>query len=277
MQLEHLRCPETGEPLVVQGELRQGALRGALISAGTGARWPARDGFVALYREAAVRPKDRLLRRLYDGLPRLHDPAVQVLLPLLQGQGAAATRAGYWPLLELESAPRGRPLRILEVGIGTGEELGGYVARVPAEVPVELWGVDLSVGMLRLCRRREVRRAGMQVNLLLADAHALPFADATFDRVLHVGATGSFGDPRRALAEMARVARPGAPVVVVDEQLDPGRRHGPLRRAAFRAITFYEPAPRCPVALLPAGAEDVLERQISRFYYALRFRPPLTA
>lgn len=269
-----LRCPESGEALVVEGRLRGGRLQGGLRSAETGVSWPAADGFIKLYREGGVRPKDRLLRRFYDGLPRLHDPAVQVLLPLLQGKGAAATRSEYWPLLELEAATG--PLRILEVGIGTGEELGGYAARLPAGLPVELWGVDLSVGMLRLCRRRPAPRPEVQVNLLLADAHALPFADMTFDRVLHVGATGSFGDPARALAEMARVARPGAPVVVVDEQLDPGRRHGLLRRAAFRAITFYERNPSCPSALLPPGVEDVLERQISRFYYALRFRRPIS-
>jgi len=275
--IELLRCPETGEGLVVQGRLEKGWLQGVLRSAETGVEWPAEDGFVKLYRETQVRSKDRLLRHFYDGLPRLHDPAVQVLLPLLQGKGAAATRAGYWPLLELEATAGLRPLRILEVGVGTGEELGGYASHIPAGVPVELWGVDLSAGMLRLCRRRPPPRPRMQVNLLLADAHALPFPDMSFDRVLHVGAVGSFGDPRRALAEMARVARPGAPVVVVDEQLDPGRRHGLLRRAAFRAITFYERNPRCPTDLLPPDAEDVLERQISLFYYALRFRRPLSA
>ncbi|MCA9552862.1 MAG: methyltransferase domain-containing protein [Myxococcales bacterium] len=131
-------------------------------------------------------------------------------------------------------------------------------------------------GSLRIGSGPDGRGAEVQVNLLLADAHTLPFADMTFDRVLHVGATGSFGDPARALAEMARVARPGAPVVVVDEQLDPGRPHGLLRRAAFRAITFYERNPSCPSALLPPGVEDVQVRQISRFYYALRFRRPIS-
>ncbi|MCA9550628.1 MAG: hypothetical protein KC933_11375 [Myxococcales bacterium] len=119
-----LRCPESGEPLEVEGGLRGGRLQGRLRSSETGVSWPAEDGFIKLYREGGVRPKDRLLRCFYDGLPRLHDPAVQVLLPLLQGKGAAATRSEYWPLLELEAATG--PLRILEVGIGTGEELVGY-------------------------------------------------------------------------------------------------------------------------------------------------------
>ena len=73
---------------------------------------------------------------------------------------------------------------------------------------------------------------------------------------------------------MARVARPGTPIVVVDEQLDPARCHGLYHRLVFRALTFYTPDAVCPRADLPAGATDVLEEQVSRFYYCLRFRMP---
>jgi hypothetical protein len=62
--------------------------------------------------------------------------------------------------------------------------------------------------------------------------------------------------------------------VVVDEQLDPSREHGLYVRAAFRLLTFYDPSPHCPTELLPEGAYDVLEEQVSRFFYCLRFRMP---
>jgi hypothetical protein len=42
----------------------------------------------------------------------------------------------------------------------------------------------------------------------------------------------------------------------------------------FRALTFYTPEAVSPRAELPAGAGDVVEEQVSRFYYCLRFRMP---
>ncbi|HEX6869869.1 MAG TPA: demethylmenaquinone methyltransferase [Micromonosporaceae bacterium] len=96
--------------------------------------------------------------------------------------------------------------RCLDLAAGTGvsaEELGRSGAYVV--------GADLSLGMLRVGHR--VRPT---VPLLAADALALPFADATFDAV-----TISFGlrnivDTKGALAELARVTRPGGRLVVCE-------------------------------------------------------------
>ena len=240
-------------------------------------RWPVVDGLARLYREPWVRGTDRTLRRIYDAVPSLHRPANRFLLPALQFRSELATRAGYLPRLELNSlAPHadGSPPRILEVGIGDGINLDLLDRHLPADQRVDIWGVDLSRGMLAQCRARIGRTPRAAVRLVLADAHALPFPDASFDRVFHVGAAGSYRDPALALAEMARVARPGTPIVVVDEQLDPDHRQSLYHRAMFRALTFYDERPHCPLEFVPAGAEDVIEEQISRFYYCLRFRIP---
>src|SRR5438876_6035125 len=109
------------------------------------------------------------------------------------------------------------------------------------------------------------------MGLVLADGHALPFPDASFDRVYNVGGIGTYHDPHRALAEMARVARPGTPIVVVDEQLDPHREHSLYHRAMFRALTLYDPAPSSPRCYLPDGVVNVVDEQASRFYYCLTF------
>jgi SAM-dependent methyltransferase len=71
----------------------------------------------------------------------------------------------------------------------------------------------------------------MAGRLAWAEAEALPFADATFDVVFSVGGFNYFRDPLAALAEMRRVARPSAPVIVADEDPDlirfsPGRALG---------------------------------------------------
>jgi ubiquinone/menaquinone biosynthesis C-methylase UbiE len=177
----------------------------------------------------------------------------------------------------LRPHPDGAPVRVLDVGIGTGSDLPWIRAALPPGLPVEVWGVDLSAGMLAICRRRLRHTPDPSVRLLLADVHALPFPDATFDRVLHVGALNSFRDPAAALAEMARVARPGAPIVIVDERLDPDGAHTLAHRAAFRLVCFYRPYPPDPRGLLPAGATDVVVEQIGRFFFCMRFSRPAPA
>lgn len=248
-----------------------------VVCGGCGARWPSRDGFRRLIDDRQVAGNDRLLRPFYEHLAPLHDPAVRYTLPLFGSGTEGNFRRGYLPRLELEALrppADGGPVRILEVGIGSGANLPLVRRCLPTGLPVEIWGIDLAVGMLRLCRRRAAKLGERDVRLLVADAHALPFPAASFDRVFHVGATNSFREPERALAEMARVAKPGTPIVVVDERLDPGRRHSLVHRAIFRAICFYDPYPRPPTELLPPDAYDVLDEQIARFLYSLRFRSP---
>ncbi len=270
-----LRCPTDRTVLHHEGR------GGPWIDAGElvcehGHRWPVAGGFARLYLEAEVTGNDKLLRYFYDGAPFLHDAAVWVLLPALQFSGETALRDAYMPHLELaalaEEVPADRPIRVLETGIGAGANLPLLARDLPARREVELWGMDLSVGMLRQCAKR-LRRAGRSdVRLLLADAHALPFPDDYFDRCFHVGGIGNFRDVGTALAEMARVARPGTPIVAVDEQLDANRRFGLYQRLAFRAVTFYDRDPHCPVEHLPADAHDVLAEQIAPFFYSMRFR-----
>ncbi len=274
--LESLRCPASRTPLRYEGPPTSGWLRsGELVS--DSRRWPVIDGLPRLYEEAEVRGSDRLMRHIYDRLPFLHDTVVRLTLPLFQGTGEAPLRDAYMRRLELErleARADGQPLRILETGIGCGANLPLLARDLPPRLPVEIWGMDLSFGMIDECRKR-LRPAGRRdVRLLMADAHSLPFPDDHFDRVFHVGAIGNFRDPARALAEMARVARPGTPIVVVDEQLDPAVAGNPYRWLAFRAVTFYDRDPHCPREHLPPEAEDVLEEQIAPFFYCMRFRVP---
>src|SRR5262249_55333038 len=112
--------------------------------------------------------------------------------------------------------------------------------------------------------------------LLLADAHSLPFQNDLFDRVFHVGAINAYRDPTRALHEMARVARAGTPIVVVDEQLDPGRDHTLCHRMAFHALTLFDTHAQDPKLLVPEEYRPSAEvTPVSRFYYCLTFTKPV--
>lgn len=263
-----LRCPACRAPLA--------AAQRALHCQGCQASWPLADGLPQLYRESEVLGTDRLMRAIYDALPSWHDPLTAALAPLLQATTERRGRDRYMRRLDLETiAPRpGQPIRVLDISVGSGANLPYLRRDLPRDVPVEIWGVDLSRGMLSVCQRRMRRGAWPEVRLLLADAHALPFPDAFFDRVLNVGGIGGFRDPARALGEMARVARPETPIVVVDEQLDPAWRHSLVHRGAFRMITFYDANPHCPREHLPPGAAPIVEEQISRYYYCLTFSMP---
>lgn len=273
--LEIVRCPECGAAVKFRGSRAGDEMADGELRCAGGHCWAVRDGLPHMVEDAQVRGLDRIMRLTYDWFGALHDPAVEYLLPVLQCEGI--DRNNYIRRLELgDLRPvRGRPLRILDVGLGGGANLPLIEAALPKGVDVELWGVDLSSGMLAQCRRRIAATPPRnRVRLMLADAHALPFADGTFDRVLHTGAINAYNDPRRGLAEMARVARPDVPIVVLDEQLDPHREHGLYPRLMFGALTFFDPCPRSPRALLPAEAIKVRDEQASRFYYCLSFRMP---
>lgn len=98
-------------------------------------------------------------------------------------------------------APHAQGKDVLEVGCGTGLIL----ARL-SEVARRAVGVDLSPGMLEHARAR-----GLDVHE--ASATALPFEDASFDVTCSFKVLAHVEDIRTAMAEMARVTRPGGVIV----------------------------------------------------------------
>jgi ubiquinone/menaquinone biosynthesis C-methylase UbiE len=104
--------------------------------------------------------------------------------------------------LEVDLVARyGKGARVLEVGCGTGLILG-RVAQFAAGAA----GIDLSGGMLAGARAR-----GLDV--VQASATALPWADESFDVVYSFKVLAHVADIRTAMAEMARVCRPGGHVL----------------------------------------------------------------
>ena len=101
--------------------------------------------------------------------------------------------------------------RVLDVGCGTGTFARRLVDANPAQSVV---GVDVSPGMLAHARRK--LGSAPNVRLAEAQAEALPFSAAAFDVVVSASALHYVGRPDMALAEMARVLRPGGRLVVLD-------------------------------------------------------------
>ncbi len=112
-----------------------------------------------------------------------------------------------WVEPVLQAAEIGPGDRVLDVACGTG-----VVARAAAErvAPTgQVTGVDHNPAMLDVARR-----VAPQVQWRHGDVAALPFDEHAFDAVTCQAAIFFFPDPTAALAEMSRVARPSAGVVV---------------------------------------------------------------
>ncbi|MCO4747419.1 MAG: methyltransferase domain-containing protein [Proteobacteria bacterium] len=238
--------------------------------------WSVRGRTPLLFQAKRVGRRDRVMRRMYDVLSPVHDPITEHVLPHLQGDAPdAVLRRRMVEALDLDSLTVGDDgvAHILEVGVGGGALIPYIAEALPAGVPVCYWGLDLSSGMLRKCRAR-LPIDGVNVRLVQADAAALPFAENSMARVIHVGALGTFADPEHALFEMSRVARPGSRVVVVDEELDTARSNRLRHRIAFKLLTFNQSTPQAPIELLPYNAENVHSANLSRFFYLLSFDAP---
>jgi ubiquinone/menaquinone biosynthesis C-methylase UbiE len=93
----------------------------------------------------------------------------------------------------------------LEVGCGTGHWVGRMRARAP-----QSFGLDPSAGMLG----KAIERLG-PAGLLRARAEALPFREATLDRVVAINALHHFSDPSAFAHEAARALRSAGRVAIV--------------------------------------------------------------
>lgn len=100
--------------------------------------------------------------------------------------------------------------RVLEVGCNDGR----YLNAVCALHRCQGYGIDVSRVALR--RGLEYRPSLASLQLFLAEAKALPFADGVFDAVISFDVFEHLGHPaaQAALAEIARVLRPGGVAVL---------------------------------------------------------------
>jgi ubiquinone/menaquinone biosynthesis C-methylase UbiE len=149
-----------------------------------------------------------------------------------------ADKFGDWPsqrLLVEHLAVDGAD--VVDVGCGTGALLRILAA---GAAPKSLVGVDGSPEMVAIAR---AQTSDASIRLVSADATALPLADASADLVVFLNALHHIPEPGRALAEAARVLRPGGAVWVgTDEDVydmagwSNGRVRDELSGAGFRRI-----------------------------------------
>lgn len=139
---------------------------------------------------------------------------------------------------------------VLEVGAGTGLHARWILENTRASYS----GIDVSPPMLDIAVGR-VAPYGARATLSIADAHRLPFDDATFDAAFCTGTLHHLSHPSRGVTELARVVRPGGrvailepnwkfPSVLVYSAITPAERHtfriSPARLEAWARAASLE-------------------------------------
>ena len=161
-------------------------------------------------------PRD--VAAMFDGVARRYDLTNTVLTAGLDRRWRALTRHA----LDLQPGET-----VLDLAAGTAVSTV-ELARSGA------WCVaaDFSLGMLRAGAARNVPKAA-------ADALHLPFADASFEAVTISFGLRNVADPDRALAELARVTRPGGRLVVCEFSRP---TWAPFREAYYLGLARILPA-----------------------------------
>ena len=201
---------------------------------------------------SAAAPDTNHVRDIYNRQARHYDAVIAVAERLLFQGGRE------WACRQVSG-------QVLEVGIGTGRNLPLY----PPDA--ELTGIELSPAMLDQARVRAAR-LGRPADLRLGDAQQLPFPDCSFDSVIATLTLCSIPDADTAVAEMARVVRPGGRIVLLDHVASPlpvVRRVQRLLEPAFLRLAA-DHLLREPEAAVAASGLEVEELTRSKLGIVLR-------
>ncbi len=211
-----------------------------------------------LREDADLSKQPQSLHGMFTAVPPRYDLVNRVITLGLDKQ---------WRRLAARACLEGEPLRVLDLGCGTGD-LTINLALL-AEGGVEITGLDYSLPMLELAREKATKAGvGEKVKFVHGEATRVPFPDGYFDCV---GISFAFRNltyksPLRLphLSEVLRLLKRGGRYVIL-ESSQPRNR---VIRALFH---FYLRAFVAPAGMLLSGnssAYHYLAESASRFYSA---------
>jgi ArsR family transcriptional regulator len=211
-----------------------------------------REGSWVFYRRARAGTGARLARSLCRMLPA-DDPELALDRQRLAAVRAArqeqaaqyfAAQAGHWDEVrslyvddaKVESAllrafGEHPPRNLLDIGTGTGRVLQVVAPRIGFGL-----GIDLSREMLSVARANLDRTSLRNCQVRHGDMYHLPLPDGSFEAATMHNVLHFADDPGAALAEAARILRPGGRLVVIDfarHELEFLRREHAHRRLGF--------------------------------------------
>ena len=160
-----------------------------------------------------------------------------------------------WKRFALELSGVRAGSRVLDVASGSGDLAAAFAKR--AGPTGQVWMTDINPAMLAVGRDKMIDQ-GVFPPLALCDAEKLPFPADTFDCVSVAFGLRNMTHKERALAEMARVTRPGGRVIV----LEFSKPWKPLARA-YDAYSF---------SILPALGKYIARDEAAYRYLAESIR-----
>ncbi len=135
----------------------------------------------------------------------------------------SAGQTRLWRVQTTRALQPRKGMRVLDLAAGTCTS-SAVIARHGARVTA----ADFSAGMLAEGRRRQ--GGNPLIDFVQADAMDLPFADGSFDAATISYGLRNVADPRKALAEMRRVVKPGGRIVIAEFSRPPAAAiRGPYR------------------------------------------------
>jgi ubiquinone/menaquinone biosynthesis methyltransferases len=175
---------------------------------------------------AALPPPDEkhsYVRDMFDAIA----PRYDLLNSLL-----SARMHHHWRRVAADQAALKPGDSALDVCTGTGDLAFELARRVGGKGRVV--GTDFSRPMLQIGDRKKAQRGLTGVSMALADTQALPFPADSFDAVTVGFGIRNVADIQKGIAEMARVARPGGRVVI----LEFNQPTNPVFAALYRWYSF---------------------------------------
>jgi len=203
------RPSDTGGLVYAEGVVEDGMIVGGKVrSPVSGETYEVKNGYLDLLKNRVGADNFANLTNFLPGAGRGYEPLWRLhSLTLLTGEPFPKDRE-LRIISDLVGAERGG--RYLDLGCSAGL----YTRTLARTLDGEAVGIDISPSMLKEAARR-ARKVGARPSLVRADAHNLPFADASFSGTVCGGTLNELGDPARALRETRRVLEPGGRLAVM--------------------------------------------------------------
>jgi len=162
---------------------------------------------------------------------------------------------------------------VLEIGAGTGLNLAAY----PREGITRLVCTEPNAAMSRQLEARS-SEAPVEVEVVAASAERLPFADASFDCVTGTLVLCEASSPAAALAEIARVLRPGGHYLFLEHVRSVDHDHARMQdrwAPIWRSVSGGCNCNRDTLATIKASPLTVEKAELGRFPKAPQIVKPL--
>jgi ubiquinone/menaquinone biosynthesis C-methylase UbiE len=175
-----------------------------LVDVKTGQTFPIRNGIPIILANKSLAGRNRFFRWLYDVIAFAYDPII-TLGDALKVNTEGIVRREYISNLNINPGDK-----VLETAVGTASN----ILLLPEEG--DYYGLDISWRMLKIAQKK-ISSVHRKAELFQGDGAFLPFRDDTFDLTLHMGGLQFYSDPYKGVSEMARVAKPGKTIHILDE------------------------------------------------------------